>query len=122
MTVEQARAFELRWGATTYIERGWGCCRRCGDAYPLDHPRHWSSTHRIYCGACRADEKRGIWPYRQDWHRKNRWTRDGHIERRCCACRLWLPLTAYYLIRGGVDPMCRRCRVRRAARRVRGGR
>lgn len=53
--------------------------------------------HRL-CRACKKDEKRGIWPVSRHWHRKNRWDKDGRLSRRCCTCRMWQPLTAFYLV------------------------
>lgn len=97
MTDEQARELERRWGEPGPCpSEGWRCCYRCGEWYPPES-RYWCMPHRI-CRACKADEKRGIWPITRQWHQKNRWGPDGRLVRRCCVCREWKPLTSYYLI------------------------
>ena len=115
MTVDAARAIEVRYGATYAAFRpDRRRCVRCGETWPRGL-LHWTAANARTCRACRSDEAYGIYPIRHDWHRKNRWTAAGHLERRCCDCREWKPLTSYYLLRNGAaDPICTRCRVRRA--------
>lgn len=97
MTEAQARELERRWGAPgPPPNAAWRCCYRCGEWYPAE-ARNWCTPHRL-CRPCKADEKRDIWPRPRAWHQKNRWDADGRLVRRCCTCRLWKPLTAYYLI------------------------
>lgn len=117
MSEADARAIERSWGAMP-VPDGWRACRRCGESYPWA-VRYWASTHRTICAGCRSDERAGIWPRSRQWLAKNRWAPDGRIERRCCTCRSWKPLVAYYRIRKGVDPMCRRCRVEAVTNRRR---
>lgn len=97
MTEAEALELERRWGAPGPApDSEWRCCYRCGDWWP-NEARLWCMPHRL-CRSCKNDEKRGIWPYRASWHRKNRWGPDGRLLRRCCVCREWKRLTDYYLI------------------------
>lgn len=96
MTDAEARDLEAYWGRPGPAPNpGWRLCYRCGDWWPSE-PRYWCMPHRL-CRPCKNDERRGIWPYRQSWHRKNRWSATGRLLRRCRVCRHWHPLTDYYL-------------------------
>lgn len=98
MTEQEARELEQHWGAPGPPPvDGWRCCRRCGDYWPPDG-RHWVDPMKRLCRACKNDERCGVWPYTRQWHRKNRWTSDGRLVRRCGICHEWKPLTSYYLI------------------------
>lgn len=97
MTEAEALALERRWGAPGPAPNDdWRCCYRCGGWQP-NEARYWCMPHRL-CRVCKNDEKRGIWPYLEHWHRKNRWDADGHLLRKCGGCRQWRPLVQYYLI------------------------
>lgn len=86
---------EVAWGrpGPPPVE-GWRCCMRCGE-YWAPAAAYWCDPGKRLCRACKNDEKRGIWPRQRPWHRKNRWTVDGHIIRRCLCCGKWRPLTDY---------------------------
>lgn len=128
MTADQAWALEVYWGwQGTPPLPDWRCCGRCGDFWPPE-ARYWRGPGKRLCRACKNDERRGIWPGpSKAWHRKNRWRVDGHLERRCCTCREWKPLTEYYLLskmdkphrtqREYPSPECIACTKRRAHER-----
>lgn len=98
MTPAEARGLEARWGGELVVPVAeWRCCMRCRDAHP-PAPQYWCDPGKRLCRACKHDERRGIWPLTPRWHRKNRWTVDGHLVRRCAVCRTWQPLTTYYLV------------------------
>ena len=98
MTEAEARGIEAYWGAPGEPpeRHGWRLCYRCGEWWPAE-PRLWCMPHRL-CRACKNDEKRDIWPYLKQWHRKNRWAANGRLLRRCRICRRWRPLVAYYVM------------------------
>lgn len=126
MTEAEARELEARWGAPGPApDDAWRLCYRCGQWWP-DEARLWCLPHRL-CRACKNDEKRGIWPYRRTWHRKNRWGADGRLLRRCSGCLRWKPLTSYYLYvkrdkprTVGAFPVaaCIRCMIRKKSRKL----
>lgn len=126
MTEAEALDLEQHWGAPGPApNEAWRCCYRCGEWWPPES-RLWCMPHRL-CRSCKNDEKRGIWPYRRQWHRKNRWGADGHLRRRCSICERWRPLTAYYLIRRNDEkrrtrhyyprPICIECEIARGGYR-----
>lgn len=123
MTEAEALELERYWGAPgPPPAEGWRCCRRCSDYWPPEG-RHWVDPMKRLCRSCKNDERRGIWPYTRQWHRKNRWTSDGRLVRRCGICEEWKPLTSYYLINRRDEkrrtrhyyprPICIACEIRR---------
>lgn len=109
MTREQAHDLERYWGAPgPPPDSSWRCCMWCGDYWPPEAV-HWSSTHKRLCRACKQGSE-GLcreccearvprrFPRSRQWLRKNRWSIDGHIVRRCNICTRWKRLTEYYLV------------------------
>jgi hypothetical protein len=125
--VAAALAIAARWACPKPPPPGWLVCRRCGEPSPAE-VRYWAPRRRRLCRGCASDEAHGVWPFPRVWCAKNRWTVDGHLERRCAVCQRWLPVTAYPINRSRratgasalqLHSQCRACNTAAQRRRQR---
>lgn len=102
MAPEEARQLKNRWGfAGPAPNPAWIWCAWCGEPWP-DDPAYWTANVRSgrICRACRKDYQRGHGkPHSDQWHKKNRWTKDGGLLRKCARCGQWKPIEQFHATR-----------------------